>query len=292
MATGQPAVGVRLRRVRSRVVALAVLAAMIAALFPGSGAAQPIRSVPDGQWLGIITFRSATATAAGDFQGQFTMSVSGGVVDGSFDWQGVVATQAGDRPTDTAGVMTGDATEPVLSIESIIVDGFDVPDVSGGGTFLPTRATCEGIEGRGDRWDGGATITGDRWFAIRADAVSDTATFFADLVELRDGAFDLLASLDALSSPDITYTLAQLLDDAELLTAQLARSAECNQRLCGGLLAGPLAEIIRAALANPEFFGPRDFMFIVLDSLRAGVWGSGAGMGRTVAAGVGAWLRN
>ena len=240
---------------------------------PASAQTSELRAA-EGEWVGFISFRGVTAQSDLRFRGNFEFASTGGEVEGTFQW-GAGVTQIG-------GVVSGSDTRPRFDLTSVVSNGVDIPDVSGGGGILLTAATCERLEGTGVDIDvemmGRADIGEIVWWAVRGEASSDPAAFFEALEDLQDEVSALLDSLDAgavIAGGGIVGRLEPLLAEAESLAARLDRTESCGLEFYRSIVADEVARLLEYVLDNPEV-DVFTLAQVLLAALRAGVFGAGA----------------
>jgi hypothetical protein len=121
---------------RTRALALVALLAFTT-LVPAASAQTPALRAEEGDWSGHVSFVSGNIA----FRGGFRFTSIGGEVEGTFGWSGGGAV--------IGGVVSGPDTMPRFDLTSLVSNGVDIPDVTGGGEILFTAGTCERLEGTG-----------------------------------------------------------------------------------------------------------------------------------------------
>ncbi|MDR9451166.1 MAG: hypothetical protein RI637_08115, partial [Acidimicrobiia bacterium] len=100
------------------------LACLLALVVPAASAQTPELRAAEGEWVGFISFRGTTAQTDQSFRGGFEFASAGGEVEGTFQWGGGV--------TQIGGVVSGPDTIPRFDLTSVMSNGVDIPDVTGG----------------------------------------------------------------------------------------------------------------------------------------------------------------
>ncbi len=251
-----------------------VLAVALASVVPAASAQTQEPMAAEGEWVGSIGFRGTTAQTDQSFRGGFSLTSAGGEVEGTFTWAGGV--------TSIGGVVSGPDTMPRFDLTTVVSNGVDIPDVTGGGEISLTAATCERLEGIGVNVDvemmGRADISQIVWWAVRGEAASDPAAFFEALEALQVKVGDLLTSLATgavIAGGGIVGQLEPLLVEAERLAADLDRSEGCGLEFFRSVIAGEVARLVDAVLADPDV-DVFTLAQVLLTAARVGVIGSGA----------------
>lgn len=260
-----------------RSVVAALVCAVVASSVTGIGEASNHRTIPPGDWVGVITFFGDTGTARGGFEGSFELQAAGSAASGEFGWEGVVATAgAGDVLVTIVGEIGGDTTSPVLSITGGTSAGIPLPDPTGSGNLVLTEATCNGIGGRGANFTTLAQISESDWFAVRAGSAIVSGSFLADLRALRLDAIETVRLLGQRDTSVLTARINQLVADANVLLALTGRGPECQRAEFRSLIGSAVEDLMKAILEDPNLANADVFAELVLIALTAGTWGPGA----------------
>lgn len=239
---------------------------------PAASAQTPEMRAVEGNWVGHISFRGTTNRTDQTFRGGFEFMSAGGEVEGTFQWGGGI--------TQIGGVVEGPDTMPRFGLTSVVSNGVNIPDVSGGGEILFTAATCERLEGTGvnigvERM--GADISEIVWWAVRDGATSEPAAFFEAFEALQVKIGDLIKSLEsgAVIVDGVGGQLEPLLAEAETLAARLGRTDGCGLEFYRSVIAAEVSRLIDAILANPDV-GVYNLGQILLTAVRVGLIGGEA----------------
>lgn len=252
-------------------IALAVVMTMLA---PAASAQNDGMRAAEGEWVGFISFRGATARTDLPFRGGFEFTSAGGEVDGTFQW--------GSGAIQIGGLISGPDTMPSFDLTSVVSNGVDIPDVAGGGEILLTDATCERLEGTGVNIDvemmGSADVSQIVWWAVRRGATFDPSAFFEAFEALQTTIGDLLKSLEAgavIAGGGIVGQIEPLLADAETLAAELGRVDVCGLEFYRSVIAAEVERLLDFVLTSPDV-DVFTLGQVLLMAVRAGVIGSGA----------------
>jgi hypothetical protein len=253
---------------------VAALAVLLALAVPAASAQTPELRAAEGDWVGYISFRGTTAQTDQTPRGGFEFTSAGAEVEGTFHW-GAGVTQIG-------GVVSGPDTMPRFDLTTVVSNGVDIPDVTGGGEILFTAASCERLEGTGVNIDvemmGAAEISEIVWWAVRGEAASDPAAFFEAFEALQVKVGDLLKSLEGgavIAGGGIGGQIEPLLAEAETLAAQLSRAEGCGLEFYRSVIAAEVQRLVDYILANPDV-DVFTLGQVLLAAVRAGVIGSGS----------------
>lgn len=291
--------------------AVVVLAALPTAV-PAS-AAEPLDAMPDGAWLGSFVYNGAAfagflgADAHGS--GLFDFVVSGGLVtEGTLQYQiwGSTSSTMGTGVLEFSGVggVEGSASAPVLRVDSshisgaIASQGVEVPiALDFGAGEVPLIAleiftvNCEQVTGNFDQAIASAVAaagaTGTffgRWSALFNPDPALTPDTIAVLQQLITDA-EVIANAAKAGQPIDAFALLSVLDRAEQLAASIPANTAC--RNIATALAGTfalsvnvvIADLIEAAIANPESLTLTVLQDVVAAGIRTGVLSANAPAG-------------
>lgn len=251
---------------RRRAVLLAVLV-LLAALVPAASAQTGELRAGEGEWAGHVSFVSGGIP----FRGSFQFTSVAGEVEGSFGWAG--------EGVSVGGVVTGPDTMPRFDLTSVVSNGIDVPDVSGGGEIMFTAGTCERLEGTGVNIDVAqmVDVASIVWWAVRTTSTPDVDPFLDAYDALRLEVAGVLATLEAggaVLGGGVFERIEPLLAEAERLAAQLQRTEGCGLEFYRSIVAIEVEQLLDHLFANPDV---DEFLLaqILLTAARAGVIGSG-----------------
>ena len=235
------------------------------------------RTIPPGDWVGVISFFGDTGTARGSFEGSFELRSAAGTATGAFGWEGTVTTDAlGDLLVTIAGEVSGDTDSPLLSITGGTSGGTPIPDPSGSGNLVITGTSCNSISGVGANFTTAAQISDSDWFAVRADASIVGGSFLAEVRELRLDAIETISLLGDRDTSVLTARMNQLVSESNRLLLQLNRGPECQRAEFRSMIASAVEDLVRAILEDPSLADAQQFADLVLIALSAGSWGPGA----------------
>lgn len=224
----------------------AVLLFLVAVVEPGASAQTTGLRAAEGEWVGYISFRGAFLTTDQTFRGGFEFVSEGGELEGVFQWGGGV--------TQVGGVVSGPDTMPRFDLTSVVSNGVNIPDVTGGGEIMLTAATCERLEGTGD-WAGVADISEIVWWAVRGEAASEPAAFFDAVEALQVRVGDLVASIESgavIVGGGVIGQLEPLMAEAEMLAARLSRTGGCGIEFYRSVIASQIRRIVEYVLLAPD----------------------------------------
>jgi len=254
---------------RSRVFGLVMLLVLVT-LVPAASAQTPALRAAEGDWSGHVSFVSGGI----QFRGSFAFTSAGGEVEGSFGWSGGGAV--------VGGVVSGPDTMPRFDLTSVVSNGIDVPDVTGGGDILFTAGTCERLEGTGVNIDVQQMVDSSSivWWAVRSEAAPDIDAFLDAYDALRLEVAGVLDTLDGgvVLGGGVFARVEPLFAEAERLAAQLDRSEGCGIEFYRSILAMEVGLLLDYLYANPDI---EAFLLaqILLTAARAGIIGSGGEAG-------------
>lgn len=250
---------------RSRALCLAGLLVLVT-LVPPASAQTPTLRAADGDWSGHVSFVSGGIP----FRGSFAFTSAGGEVEGSFGWSG--------GSVVVGGAVSGPDTMPRFDLTSVVSNGIDVPDVSGGGEIMFTAGTCERLEGTGVNIDVQQMVDSSSivWWAVRSSAAPDIDAFLDAYDALRLEVAEVLDTLDGgvVLGGGVFARIEPLLAEAERLAAQLDRSEGCGSEFYRSVLASEVSRLFEYLFENPDV---EAFLLaqILLTAARAGLIGSG-----------------
>lgn len=296
---------------------VAVLVTAWALAVPGApvtAAADPLLTMPDGQWLGSLIYNSDVSFGGGEVlaevtaYGTFTLAVVGGTVTGGTmeagaSGFGVSSTAGGQLTFTVTGSAAGTAAAPLLVGNSstisgeIVSEGMAIPVnlTFGASDIAPIpleifAVTCEQVTGDFSQVAAAMAAEGGgvgefvgRFTALRGDdPLPDDA--IGALEQLITDAESISNAAKA-GQPIDTTLLLDALDRAEALAASIPVNVECRNipgplaSAFVGSLAMVIADLIAAVVANPTGITLATLQAVVEAGVRMGVLSANAPAG-------------